>query len=81
MVTGMILRDGLLLTGTGVACGLAAAAFLTRLMAGLLYGVSTAGPLTYAAVAAVLLAAALPTTDIPPRRASTLDPALALRAE
>jgi ABC-type lipoprotein release transport system permease subunit len=50
-------------------------------MAGLLYGVRASDPLTYAAVAAVLLAVALAASWIPARRASRIDPMRALRAE
>jgi predicted permease len=80
-VTGMFLRQGLLLTGIGVVLGLAAASGLMRLMASLLFGVGPADLVTYAGVSATLLAAALAACYIPARRAMAVDPAEALRAE
>ena len=61
--------------------GLGAAAGLTRLMSALLFGVSSVDPLTYGLVAVGLVLSALPATWIPARRASTVDPMVALRAE
>ena len=81
MVRQMFVRQGLLLTAIGVACGLAAALAFTRLMAALLFGVSPLDPVTYGAVSAVLVAAALLASYIPARRASIIEPAQALRAE
>ncbi|MDD1713557.1 MAG: ABC transporter permease, partial [Methanoregulaceae archaeon] len=80
-VLGMFLRHGILLTGIGVACGLAAAVSLTGLMSSLLFEVSPLDPLTYAAVSAVLLAAATLATYLPARRATAIAPVQALRAE
>jgi predicted permease len=59
-VRRMFVREGLLLTAIGVACGLTAALALTRLMTALLFGVSALDPVTYAAVSVILVAAALP---------------------
>ena len=70
---------GVALAGAGV--GLVAALLLTRLMAGILYGVRPSDPATYACVAAVLLAIALAASWIPARRAARIDPMKALRAE
>jgi predicted permease len=77
----MVVRQGLLLAGIGVACGLTAAAALTRLMSSLLFDVNPVDPLTYAAVSAGLLAAAGAASYLPAHRASTVDPTEALRAE
>lgn len=80
-VTGMFVRHGLVLSGIGAACGLVAAFALTRLMKSLLFDVSPADPLTYVAVSAVLILAAMLASYLPARRATTVDPAEALRAE
>lgn len=81
VVKGMVLRQGLVLTGVGVALGLAAATSLSRLMSSLLFGVAPLDPATYAATAAVLLIAAMFATYIPARRAASVDPMETLRAE
>ena len=80
-VTGMVLRLGAVLALVGVGVGIAAALGLTRLMAGLLYGVSAADPVTFAAVALCLAAVTLVASYLPARRASRVDPMEALRAE
>ena len=80
-VRQMFVRQGLLLTGIGVVCGAAAAAALTRLMTALLFEVSPLDPMTYCAVCAVLLMAALLASYIPARRATNVDPSEALRTE
>ena len=77
----MFVRHGLLLAGIGAILGLAAAAGLTRLMSSLLFGVTALDPLTYAGVAAVLIAAAALASYVPARRATRVDPLDALRAE
>jgi hypothetical protein len=80
-VTGMFVRHGLVLSGIGAACGLAAAFALTRLMKSLLFDVSPADPLTYIAVSAGLIVAAMLASFLPARKAASVDPAEALRAE
>ena len=80
-LTGMFVRDGLLLTGVGVACGLGAALVLMRLMSSLLFKVSTVDPITYGTVSAGLLVTALIASYLPSRRAACVDPVEALRAE
>ena len=80
-VRKMFLRQGLRLTASGIALGIAAALLITRVMAALLFGVGPADPITYAAVSAVLAAVALVATYLPARRASRVDPVIALRAE
>ncbi len=77
----MFVRQGVLLAAIGVGFGLAAAAGLTRLMTSLLFEISPLDPLTYAAVAVGLLAAAALASYLPAYRASTVDPTVALRAE
>ena len=77
----MFVCRGLLLTGTGAAAGLVAAAGLTRLMSSLLFGVTALDPTTYAAVSALLVAAAVMASYLPARRAMSIDPVEALRAE
>src|SRR5690348_216271 len=77
----MVLRQGLGLSASGTALGFVSAMIVSRLMSGLLYGVSPTDPFTYAAVAAVLLAVALLASYIPARRATRVDPMIALRYE
>ena len=78
---GLFLRHGLLLTGTGIAIGLAVSLALTRVMAALLFGVGPMDPVTYAAVSAGLAAVALLAAWLPARRAARVPPMVALRAE
>jgi len=80
-VLGMVLRQGLVLAGTGIAAGLIGAFALTRLMTTLLYNVRPNDPLTFAAVATALLVIALIASFLPARRATRLSPVTALRAE
>jgi ABC-type antimicrobial peptide transport system permease subunit len=77
----MFVRHGLLLAAIGVACGLFAAIALTRLMSSLLFEVSAIDPVSYGAVAAGLVGAAVFASYLPARKASTVDPIEALRAE
>jgi predicted permease len=80
-VTGMFVRHGLLLTGVGVACGLVAAVLLMRLMSTLLFNVNPVDPVTYGTVSLGLAATAWLASYLPSRRAATIDPVDALRAE
>jgi putative ABC transport system permease protein len=75
----MILRDGTALAAAGIVAGLAAAYWLTRYLESLLYGVGTADPATYAAVALTLAAVAVLASYVPARRATRVDPLVALR--
>jgi putative ABC transport system permease protein len=77
----MFVRQGLLMAGIGSALGMIAAAGLTRLMSSLLFGITALDPLTYAMVPVFLLAAAALASYVPARRATTVNPVEALRAE
>jgi ABC-type antimicrobial peptide transport system permease subunit len=77
----MFVRSALVLTGTGVVIGLAAAGGLMRLMKTVLFGISPLDPLTYVVVPITLIAAAVMASYLPARRAAAVDPVEALRAE
>jgi predicted permease len=80
-VLGLVLRRGLTYAGAGIAAGVGAALFLTRLMEGLLFGVAPRDPMTFVAVSGILLAIAAAASLIPALRAARVDPLEALRAE
>jgi len=80
-LTGMFVRQGLLLTGTGVGLGLLGAAVSMRLLSSLLFNVRPVDPITYAAASAGLMATAWLASYLPSRRAAAVDPVEALRAE
>jgi putative ABC transport system permease protein len=80
-ILGMILRSGMRPAGIGLLLGLAAAFGVTRVLSSLLVGVSPTDPLTFGAVATVLLFAAALGCAVPARRALRIDPAIALRHE
>ena len=72
---------GLQVTGLGIAIGLAGSLGLTRLMSSLLFGINATDPLTFVGVALLLSAVALAATYLPARRATKVDPVVALRME
>ena len=80
-LVGMFVRHALLLAGVGVVCGVAAAFASMRLMSSLLFQVSPVDPITYSAVSLTLVATAMLASYLPSRRAATVDPVDALRAE
>jgi putative ABC transport system permease protein len=80
-VLRLVLRQGLMLTLIGVGAGLISAYALTRLMASLLYGVTATDYLTFGSVSAMLIAVGLAASYVPARRATKVNPTIALRAE
>jgi predicted permease len=80
-IIGLIVRQGMELAAIGILAGLAGAGALTRVMASLLFGVSATDAVTFGAVAALLAAVAFAATVIPARRATRVDPMVALREE
>jgi predicted permease len=80
-VTGMFVRYGIRLVAIGLACGLAAAIALTRLMTSLLFGTSALDPITYGLVSLSLVGAAALASYLPALRAATVNPVTALRAD
>jgi len=79
-VLWMVLKQGLALVGLGLGAGLVAAFLLSHLMASVLFGVPATDPLTFAAVIAVLLGVAVLACLLPARRATSINPMVALRA-
>jgi predicted permease len=77
----LIIGNGMRLALVGTAVGVPAALALTRLMGGMLSGITSADPLTYIAVVGMLLGSALLASYLPARRATRVDPIVALRAE
>ena len=80
-VLRLVVRQGMTMTVIGLGLGLLGAFSMSRLLIGLLYGVTPTDPLTFASVSIVLLAVALLACLIPARRATRVDPLVALRAE
>ena len=80
-VVRMVVRQGMVLSVVGVVIGLAAALGATRVMAGILFNVSTTDPWAFGTVSVVVIVVALLASYLPARRASRIDPMLALRSE
>jgi ABC-type antimicrobial peptide transport system permease subunit len=80
-ITEMFVRQGLLLAGSGVLCGIFVALAATRLLRSLLFHVSPMDPLTYGGAIFALCAAAALASYLPSRRTATVNPVDALRAE
>jgi ABC-type antimicrobial peptide transport system permease subunit len=78
-VFNLVVGHGLRLSATGVAVGLVAAFGLTRAMTSMLVGVKATDPITFVAMAALFLIIAAVASALPARRASGLDPTIALR--
>jgi putative ABC transport system permease protein len=80
-VLRLVVRQGMKMALLGLALGLVGAFFVSRVLIGMLYGISPTDPLTFTGVSIVLLAVALLACLIPARRATRVDPIVALRAE
>jgi len=80
-VIALIVRQAMLLVAAGVAAGSIVALFLSRTMAKMLFSISPTDPATFVSVGGVLVAVALFASYLPARRATRVDPIVALRAE
>ena len=80
-VLGLVLREGLIVATVGIAVGLVAALGLSRVMAGYVFGIKSTDPLTFTAASLLLIAVALLASYVPARRATKVDPTVALRYE
>jgi putative ABC transport system permease protein len=80
-ILGLVIRQGVVTAAAGAAVGLGTALALGRVLASALFGVTATDPVTFAVIPAVLLAAAVLASWLPARRATRVDPGVALRAE
>ena len=80
-VLGLVIRQGMLLTIAGLVVGIVAGTFVTRVLTDMLFGVTPRDPLTFAGVPVLLLVVAFLACYIPARRATRIDPLIALRYE
>jgi putative ABC transport system permease protein len=80
-IATMVVRQGLILSFVGVAIGVAGALMVTRVLGALLFGVSALDPFTFAAVPLLLVVVAVAASYLPARRASRVDPLIAMRGD
>jgi putative ABC transport system permease protein len=80
-VVRLVFGDAIILTLSGLTFGLGAAYAATRLLANQLYGVSASDPTTFAAISLLVVGVALGASFVPARRATRVDPMVALRYE
>ncbi len=80
-ISRMVVREGALLTLTGIGAGVLLSLFAMQLIRGLLFGIGATDPATFVAVPVLLLAVALMASYVPARRATRVDPIVALRCE
>jgi putative ABC transport system permease protein len=80
-VVALVVKSGLVWSVVGIAAGLAGAYGASRLITGLLFGVTASDPATFATIAVVMVGVALSASYVPARRAASVDPASALRSE
>jgi ABC-type antimicrobial peptide transport system permease subunit len=80
-ISRLVVREGMVVAGTGIGIGVVTAMATTQLASSLLYGVSARDPITIGSVAVVLLLVSALANYIPARRASRVDPLLALRQD
>jgi putative ABC transport system permease protein len=80
-IVGMVVKQGMLLTAIGLMIGILASVALTRIVSGLLFDVSGTEPMVFGGVSLILTIVALAACYIPARRATRIDPLIALRIE